>query len=125
MIGVEAAWQVLVVGRNKFPRRLGQEAAGDGRVGVERDAEPAKDREEIGLTSTRQKVVIALVDGGENRFVAGLDVMDDLSFCWGEIGETEVLELASRIDCPYRGQGVFDGGGRVGGVQIIRVYLME
>ena len=103
MVGVEAAWQVLVVRRSQVPRRLGQEAAGDGGVGVERDTESAKDREEIGLTSTCQKVVVALVDGGENRSVAGLDIVDDLSFCGGEIGKTEVLELASRIDCPYRG----------------------
>ena len=125
MIGVETALDIFTVGRSKIPVSLGQEAGGDGGEGVERDTELAKNGEKIGLTTTSQEVVIALLDRGENRIVADLDIMDDLSLCWGEIGKTEVFEFASRVDCPYRGQRVFDGGGRVGGVQIIGIHLMK
>lgn len=73
---------------------LGQEAAGNGAVGVEGDAELAQCREDLRLLQARDGGVVALVDGGEDEVVRAAVVVRVLDLGGAEVGESEAAEKA-------------------------------
>ena len=103
--------------------RLDQEAARDGRVGVEGDAEPAQGRQEEGLGLARHRRVVALVDGRQDVAVGlavrvhGLDVRRLV------VGQAEAREGALFVDLVDAGEGLGKGHARVGRVHVEDVDL--
>ncbi len=69
---------------------LDEEAAGEGRVGVESDVEPAEQREQVGFDVAGDGVVVALVDGGQRVGLPLADVVDPLHVGGREVGDAEL-----------------------------------
>ena len=69
---------------------FGEEAAGDGGVGVEFDVELAEEREEEGFGVAGYGVVVALVGGGEDGVGGCLEVVDLLEGLGRVVGEAEL-----------------------------------
>ena len=104
---------------------LGQEAAGDGAVGVEADAVFPQRREHLGLCPPGDGAVAALVHGGEHVAVLLADGHDLLNVAGQEVGEAEFLEAALLVQLIETAERLFPGESTVGGVKVVNVDLEE
>lgn len=88
-----------------------EEAASERGVGVEGDLELAEKREEVGFDESRDRVVVALINGGERIGIFFTDVVDFLHIWWSEVGEAE-------LRCVLDGER----GGVAGGVTYVTEF---
>ena len=99
-------------------RRLRQEPARNGAVGVERHTEFPEQREEQRLLLARHSGVVALVDGGEDVGVLFAVVVDSLHSVSLKVGETEAREGAGFVDFLDAREPVGEGDAGVRGVDV-------
>lgn len=78
-------------------QRLGQQAAGERRERIERDAQFLEQREQRLLRPAADRVIPALVHGGEDVSLADTDVVDGLDLGVRDVGHAEPLEPALAI----------------------------
>ena len=78
------------VSRAQGGRVFGEEATGNGRVGVEADSEAVEEREEFRFAVSGDGVVVALEGGWEDGVSGSLNVVDLLDVVGKEVGEAEL-----------------------------------
>jgi hypothetical protein len=97
---------------------FGEEAACEGAVGVEFDAEFFQRWEEDGLGVARDGAVVSLVDGGEDVAVCFADVVGLLDLVGRVVAQAETAEYAFFVGGVDAREGFLEGDGGVGCVDV-------
>ena len=102
---------------------LGEKAACDGAVCVQRHVEFAEEGNEFFVLKAGDGGVVALVDGWKDVVVLFAVVVDLAGLSRCEVGQTEAGEYAGLVGFVDAGEGGADGGLDVGGVEVEDVEL--
>lgn len=105
--------------------RLCEQATGQRAVRVKGDSELAQCGEQVGLKVASERVVLALVDGGQDIALGGRNVVDGLDGFGREVGYTETAEEALAVGRIDACKCLFKGRAWVGEVQVKDVDLLD
>ncbi len=111
--------KVLSVELRVFGDGAGEEAAAEGRVGDEADAELAADRDDFGFGVALPKGVFGLESGDGVNFVGASDGGG------GGFRKAEVFNLASFDELGHGADGVFDRGVGIDAVLVVEIDVIE
>ena len=116
---VAGSAEVLVVELGGVGERAGEEAAAEGAVGDEADAELANGGEYLGFNVALPEGVLGLESGDGVDFVGAADGGR------GGFGEAEVLHLSRVDELRHGSDGVFDGSVGIDAVLVVEVDVID